>query len=61
MEKLFDEKMSSDVQTMVIEPLTKFYKDSAYLVKKCTKPDHKGNFKNKLCTNFILVTAPTVF
>jgi hypothetical protein len=31
---------------MVIEPLTKFVKDSTYLVKKCTKPDHKG--KNDL-------------
>ena len=32
----------SDVNTLLIEPLTKFVKDSAYLVKKCTKPDHKG-------------------
>lgn len=32
----------SDVNSMVIEPLSKFYKDSSYLVKKCTKPDHKG-------------------
>jgi len=31
----------SDVNTMVIEPLQRFVKDSAYLVKKCTKPDHK--------------------
>ena len=32
----------SDVNAMLIEPLTKFVKDSAYLVKKCTKPDLKG-------------------
>ena len=32
----------SDVNSMIIEPLTKFVKDSTYLVKKCTKPDHKG-------------------
>lgn len=32
----------SDVNTLLVEPLTKFYKDSSYLVKKCTKPDHKG-------------------
>lgn len=32
----------SDVNTWIIEPLTKFVKDSTYLVKKCTKPDHKG-------------------
>eukprot|EP01031_Cornospumella_fuschlensis_P033026 gene33026-39950_t len=31
----------SDLHSMVIEPLVKFYKDSSYLVKKCTKPDHK--------------------
>lgn len=35
-------KKMSDVNTLLIEPLTKFVKDSAYLVKKCTKPDHKG-------------------
>lgn len=34
----------SDVNTLLIEPFTKFVKDSAYLVKKCTKPDHKGNY-----------------
>lgn len=32
----------SDVNTLVIEPLKQFVKDSTYLVKKCTKPDHKG-------------------
>jgi hypothetical protein len=32
----------SDVNTMIIEPFMKFVKDSQYLVKKCTKPDHKG-------------------
>lgn len=32
----------SDVNTLVVEPLKKFVKDSTYLVKKCTKPDHKG-------------------
>jgi hypothetical protein len=33
----------SDVNTLVVEPLTKFVQDSAYLVKKCSKPDRKGN------------------
>ena len=33
----------SDVNTWIIEPFTKFCKDSSYLVKKCTKPDHKGD------------------
>jgi len=37
----------SDVNAMLIEPLTKFVKDSAYLVKKCTKPDLKGAFCRK--------------
>ena len=32
----------SDVNALVVEPLTKFFKDSAYLIKKCTKPDRKG-------------------
>jgi hypothetical protein len=32
----------SDVNTLIIEPFLKFVKDSTYLVKKCTKPDHKG-------------------
>jgi len=31
----------SDVNAFIIEPLTKFVKDSTYLVKKCTKPDHR--------------------
>lgn len=31
----------SDVNAMIIEPLTRFVKDSTYLVKKCTKPDQK--------------------
>lgn len=35
----------SDVNAMLIEPLTKFVKDSAYLVKKCTKPDLKGTLR----------------
>ncbi len=30
------------IQGLVVEPLTKFAKDSIHLVKKCTKPDHKG-------------------
>ena len=32
----------TDVNELLIEPLNKFLKDSSYLVKKCTKPDHKG-------------------
>eukprot|EP01041_Mallomonas_annulata_P011232 gene11232-23483_t len=31
----------SDINEILIEPLKKFVKDSTYLVKKCTKPDHK--------------------
>jgi protein transport protein SEC61 subunit gamma and related proteins len=33
----------SDINAMVVDPLKKFVKDSVYLVKKCTKPDRKGN------------------
>jgi len=36
----------SDVNALVIEPLLKFVKDSQYLVKKCTKPDHKGKYSD---------------
>eukprot|EP00640_Fibrocapsa_japonica_P007951 CAMPEP_0113944508 /NCGR_PEP_ID=MMETSP1339-20121228/34467_1 /TAXON_ID=94617 /ORGANISM="Fibrocapsa japonica" /LENGTH=72 /DNA_ID=CAMNT_0000949735 /DNA_START=117 /DNA_END=335 /DNA_ORIENTATION=+ /assembly_acc=CAM_ASM_000762 len=32
---------SSDVNTVLIDPLKKFYKDSVHLVMKCTKPDRK--------------------
>jgi protein transport protein SEC61 subunit gamma and related proteins len=32
----------SDINAMVVDPLKKFVKDSVYLVKKCTKPDRKG-------------------
>ncbi len=32
----------SDVNAHIIQPLKKFAKDSAHLVKKCTKPDRKG-------------------
>ena len=31
----------SDVNTLIIEPLTEFYRDSKYLVTKCTKPDRE--------------------
>ncbi|KAJ1421204.1 hypothetical protein B484DRAFT_332823 [Ochromonadaceae sp. CCMP2298] len=31
----------SDVNTLIVEPLREFIRDSTYLVKKCTKPDHK--------------------
>lgn len=41
----------TDINALVIEPLVQFYKDSSHLVKKCTKPDHKGK-----C---ILVDQPT--
>jgi hypothetical protein len=34
----------SDINAVVIEPLQKFARDSAYLVKKCTKPDRQGAF-----------------
>jgi hypothetical protein len=32
----------SDVNAHIILPLKKFAKESAHLVKKCTKPDRKG-------------------
>eukprot|EP00341_Mesodinium_pulex_P005793 CAMPEP_0116941434 /NCGR_PEP_ID=MMETSP0467-20121206/33985_1 /TAXON_ID=283647 /ORGANISM="Mesodinium pulex, Strain SPMC105" /LENGTH=76 /DNA_ID=CAMNT_0004624215 /DNA_START=55 /DNA_END=285 /DNA_ORIENTATION=- len=31
----------SDINSMIVEPLKRFAKDSAYLVKKCSKPDFK--------------------
>lgn len=37
----------TDVNEMIVEPLVKFIKDSSYLVKKCTKPDHKGMFSSQ--------------
>ncbi len=53
----------SDIHSMIIEPLTKFYKDSSYLVKKCTKPDHKGKYEipqialYSICKYFIELIA----
>lgn len=32
----------SDINSMIVDPLKRFAKDSAYLVKKCSKPDFKG-------------------
>lgn len=32
----------SDVNELLIQPLQKFSKDSMHLIKKCTKPDRKG-------------------
>lgn len=32
----------SDVNELLIVPLQKFSKDSMHLIKKCTKPDRKG-------------------
>lgn len=34
----------SDVNELLIAPLQKFAKDSMHLIKKCTKPDRKGEF-----------------
>ena len=34
----------SDVNELLIAPLQKFSKDSMHLIKKCTKPDRKGEF-----------------
>jgi protein transport protein SEC61 subunit gamma-like protein len=31
----------SDVNTLVLEPLAEFVRDSKYLVTKCTKPDRE--------------------
>ena len=47
----------SDVNAMLIEPLTKFVKDSAYLVKKCTKPDLKGASCRKNLCHWLLFAA----
>ena len=33
----------SDVNSLIIDPLKQFVKDSAHLVKRCTKPDKNGN------------------
>jgi protein transport protein SEC61 subunit gamma-like protein len=40
----------SDINAVIIEPLQKFARDSAYLVKKCTKPDRHGKKVNQ-CWN----------
>ena len=45
----------SDVNTLVIEPLKQFVKDSTYLVKKCTKPDHKGKLRINLISIYIFI------
>lgn len=34
----------SDVNELLITPLQKFSKDSMHLIKRCTKPDRKGEF-----------------
>ena len=34
----------SDVNELLIAPLEKFSKDSMHLIKKCTKPDRKGEY-----------------
>ena len=33
----------SDVDSVIIQPFLRFVRDSTHLVKKCTKPDAKGN------------------
>jgi hypothetical protein len=33
----------TDINSLVVEPLVRFYRDSSHLIKKCTKPDHRGN------------------
>lgn len=37
----------SDVNELLIVPLQKFSKDSMHLIKKCTKPDRKGELLYK--------------
>lgn len=39
------EEAMSDVNAHLIQPLKKFAKDSIHLVKKCTKPDRKGQWR----------------
>lgn len=43
----------SDVNELLIAPLQKFSKDSMHLIKKCTKPDRKGEFGS-----FLVARAP---
>ena len=38
----------SDINSVIIEPLKQFYKESAYLVQRCTKPDRKGAYMHEL-------------
>eukprot|EP00618_Florenciella_parvula_P021655 CAMPEP_0119522852 /NCGR_PEP_ID=MMETSP1344-20130328/38024_1 /TAXON_ID=236787 /ORGANISM="Florenciella parvula, Strain CCMP2471" /LENGTH=70 /DNA_ID=CAMNT_0007560915 /DNA_START=58 /DNA_END=270 /DNA_ORIENTATION=- len=40
----------SDVNTLIIDPLREFAKDSVRLVKKCTKPDRKEFVRIALAT-----------
>eukprot|EP00619_Florenciella_sp_RCC1007_P011842 CAMPEP_0205926844 /NCGR_PEP_ID=MMETSP1325-20131115/21325_1 /ASSEMBLY_ACC=CAM_ASM_000708 /TAXON_ID=236786 /ORGANISM="Florenciella sp., Strain RCC1007" /LENGTH=70 /DNA_ID=CAMNT_0053295623 /DNA_START=14 /DNA_END=226 /DNA_ORIENTATION=+ len=40
----------SDINTLVIDPLREFAKDSIRLVKKCTKPDRKEFVKISIAT-----------
>lgn len=52
----------SDVNSLVVEPLTKFVQDSAHLVKKCSKPDRRGKLKPiPLLALVILKTCTTEF
>jgi hypothetical protein len=32
----------TDVETVLVQPLRKFAKDSIFFCKRCTKPDRKG-------------------
>jgi len=41
--------VTMDQVMQYIEPAKQFAKDSIRLVKRCTKPDRKGNNTDKIC------------
>lgn len=49
----------SDVNELLIAPLQKFSKDSMHLIKKCTKPDRKGEFIVRFGSSVCLTRPPT--
>ena len=51
----------SDLNSYVFQPLLEFAKNSVMLIKKCTKPDRKGQFfgSRSLCV-LLSLSSPTV-
>lgn len=50
----------SDVNELLIVPLQKFSKDSMHLIKKCTKPDRKGESFIVVRTSFFVSPDPVL-